>query len=220
MGALGRGKVEVIEEISLDKKDDNALVQNILNGDQASFNALMERYVNKVKNLAFKITRNEDDTDEVVQDVFVTIYRKADRFAGRSAFSSWLYRVAANSSFMLLRKKRRQGSGCTDEFNPNIIERSELAESFAREIERYSVRYELREELERAIAELPEEYRTVFLLRDVDGLSNDQTAKVLDVTLPAVKSRLHRARLLLREKLEKFYAEYKDDGKRSRKIAA
>ena len=189
-------------------KPDMLLVQEFRNGDQAAYVELVERYTEKAHNLALRITRNREDAEEILQDVFVTVFRKIDSFKGESAFSSWLYRVTANTSFMKLRKRKKHASVELDESvqqsNSWTSERSDSCD-----IDYMTARHQLRSELEEAIAKLPEEYKLIFVLRDVDGLSNQEVGEVLQLSVPAVKSRLHRSRMMLRKRLEGFYDDYR-----------
>jgi RNA polymerase sigma-70 factor, ECF subfamily len=199
----GRGK-------SNDKVHDFELVAALRLGNLEAYSELVSRYTQKVHNLAFRISRNEEDTEEIVQDVFVTVFNKIDRFEGKAAFSSWLYRITANTAFMKLRKRKQH-----------------LAVSFEEAVESGSENFlvptfeplfagsrrEIREALEKALNLLPAEYRAIFVLRDVDGLSNQDVSSILDITVPAVKSRLHRSRLMLRKRLQRFFNDYMSEEK-------
>ena len=190
---------------------DTELVEGFKAGNVAYFNELLERYTQKVHNLAVRITRSEEDAEEVIQDVFVTVYKKVDKFEGKSAFSSWLYRITVNTAFMKLRKRRQTPAISLEDINPSIKENWTGARSDSSDVNYLSSRHEIRHELQSAIEKLPEEYKTIFILRDVDGLSNQEVGEVLSLSVPAVKSRLHRARLLLRKKLQKFYEDYSSE---------
>lgn len=194
--------------ISHSELTDNCLVTMIAKGDQEAFAEIINRYTEKVANLALRIARSQEDAEEIIQDVFVTVYRKVDRFEGKSAFSSWLYRITANTAFMKLRKRKQHVAVSLEEsgvgFNESWLgDRSELSD-----VNFISSRHELREQLDSAISRLPEEYRAIFVLRDVDGLSNQEVAEILGVTVPAVKSRLHRSRLMLRKRLQRYFDDY------------
>lgn len=187
---------------------DTALVEAFKGGDQEAFSELLSRYSQKVHNLAIRITRNPEDAEEVLQDVFVTIYRKINKFEGKSAFSSWLYRITANTAFMKLRK-RKQSPHCSLEevAQPDrenwVGERSDTSD-----VNVICSKHELRDEIERAVSKLPGEYKVIFVLRDIDGLSNQEVGEILNLSVPAVKSRLHRSRLMLRKRLQKYYDDY------------
>lgn len=187
------------------KKSDLDLVKEIREGNQDSFEELLSRYNNKVYSLATRLTRNPEDAEEVLQDVFVTVHRKLASFEGKSSFSSWLYRVTANAAFMKLRKRRQHQSVSLEDLlqQPQLI--SALRTSENTYVDAQSIRNEMLVALENAISKLPDEYRPVFILRDVDGLTSKEVGKILDLTVPAVKSRLHRSRLMLRRRLARFF---------------
>ncbi len=196
----------------LNTLSDNELIEKFQGGDQDSYVELISRYTEKVFNLALRLTRNQEDAEEVIQDVFLTVYRKIDAFEGKAAFSSWLYRITVNTAFMALRKRKQHPTISMEEINPAIKESWTGPSSAQRDVNYISTRHQMREVVEGAIAKLPEEYRAIFLLRDVDGLSNQEVGEILHLSVPAVKSRLHRSRLMLRRKLQRFYDDYvKDD---------
>jgi RNA polymerase sigma-70 factor (ECF subfamily) len=191
------------------KISDVGLVNKFKDGNIAAFEEIISRYEAKVMNLALRFTRNQEDAEEVMQDVFTTVYRKIEGFRGQSAFSSWLYRIVVNAAFMKLRKKKQSQTISMEDLAPAVkqycIERDNLATAHSHGI---AVTRELQEVLQRAIDKLPDQYRAVFVLRDVDGLSNQETGEILDLSIPAVKSRLHRSRLMLRKKLQRYYEDF------------
>lgn len=190
---------------------DLQLVKKLKKGDQKSLEELISRYSAKAYSLALRLTKNPQDAEEVLQDVFQTVYRKIERFEGRSQFSSWLYRITVNAAFMRLRKTRRNERVVSiEEINAEIRAawRCARSENEGGEINAY--RMALRQAFSNAIDSLPIEYRTVFVLRDIDGLSNREVSNTLALTIPAVKSRLHRSRLMLRNMLTPLYAELED----------
>ncbi|MDZ4787138.1 MAG: sigma-70 family RNA polymerase sigma factor [bacterium] len=192
----------------LENKSDKELIESFLAGNQDCYIELTERYTEKVFNLAFRFTRNKEDAEEVIQDVFITLHRKAGAFEGKSAFSSWLYRITVNTALMLIRKRKQTPAISIEEVSPQVKETWTGDSSANCNVDYISTQHELRGALDQAIGKLPEEYRSIFLMRDVDGLSNQEVGEVLGMSVPAVKSRLHRARLMLRRKLEKFYLDY------------
>ena len=187
------------------KKSDMELVDGVRKGDQDSFEELLGRYNNKVFSLATRLTRNPEDAEEVLQDVFVTVHRKLDSFAGKSSFSSWLYRITVNAAFMKLRKRRQIQSVSFEDILQQPQMTSALRAPDTTFVDAQSMRNEMLSALEVAISRLPDEYRPVFILRDVDGLTSKEVGKILDLTIPAVKSRLHRSRLMLRRRLARFF---------------
>jgi len=166
---------------------------------------LVTTYGDRAYRLATSITGNGQDAEEVVQDAFWTVIRKIDGFRGESAFGSWLYRIVANAAYQKRRARRSPGRDVSwDEVLPLFDEQSRHAVPMADwspRVDDPSVQTELRMALTAAIAELPAAYRTVLVLRDVDGLSRLQMAEVLSLSVPTVKTRVHRARLFLRKQL-------------------
>jgi len=192
-----------------DINNDLELVNNFRRGDERAFLELLNRYTQKVHNLAMRITRSPEDAEEVLQDVFVTVYRKIDRFEGKSAFSSWLYRITVNTAFMKLRKRKQNQATSLEEVASTVKESWVGERSENCDVNFICSKHELRAELEYAIARLPEEYRVIFILRDIDGLSNQEVGEIVNLSVPAVKSRLHRSRLMLRKRLQKFHDDYR-----------
>ena len=193
---------------------DTALVARFKKGCEFSFQELIGRYETKAHNLAMRLTRNPEDAEEVLQDVFVTVYRKIDSFEGKAKFSSWLYRITVNAAFMKLRKRKQD----TALYIEDLALTSSKDSSFEKSLtvlpsDTRAISSEMRDAIESAIAKLPDDYRAVFILRDIDGLSNKEVGSILDLTIPAVKSRLHRSRLMLRKRLKKFYEDYADNAR-------
>ncbi|MCC6861826.1 MAG: sigma-70 family RNA polymerase sigma factor [Bryobacterales bacterium] len=192
--------------------DEAALVARAKAGDQAAFAELISRYERNILRLARNITRNQEDAEDVLQDAFLKAYEHLDQFQGNSKFYTWIVRIAVNESLMRLRKRKSDKTVSMDA----PVETGE--ETVAREIavweenpeERYG-REELRAILEKAVESLALPYRTVFALRDIEELSTEETAAALGLSVPAVKSRLLRARLQLRDKLTRFFKRKGDD---------
>ena len=183
--------------------DDQDLVRLARTGDRRSFGKLVLRYQSKIYRLARRMTATDEDAEDVLQEAFVKAYRSLPEFKGESKFSTWLYRITVNLALMKLRKRK------VDAVSLDIPVRTEEGE-VPRDFQNGKpdplanlMEKEAREVLDRAIAELPPSYRAVFVLRHVEGLSTGDTARILRVSVPAVKSRLHRTRTLLRSKLMK-----------------
>jgi RNA polymerase sigma-70 factor (ECF subfamily) len=183
-----------------------ALVQAAKQGDVSAFEQLVRRYDRNIFRIAQHITQNREDAEDVVQDAFLKAYENLEQFQGNSKFYTWLVRIAVNESLMKLRRRRTDRTVSLDE----DIETEE--DTMPREVadwapnpEQLYNRGELNEILSKTINGLPASFRTVFVLRDVEGLSTEETAEALDLSIPAVKSRLLRARLQLRERLNKFF---------------
>lgn len=189
------------------RPSDDALVARARGGDFAAFEALVERYEDKVYRLAFRFVRNETEAREIVQETLLSVWRKLDSFKGDSQFSSWLYRVTANAALMRLRSQRRHPEVSTEDLEPGFLDTQSAAygqvttgsDNWARRPDEELQSEELRQQLQRAIETLPEIYQTVFLIRDVEEFSTEETAQMLGISVPTVKTRLHRARIALRD---------------------
>jgi RNA polymerase sigma-70 factor (ECF subfamily) len=191
------------------KMSDVALVEKFKTGDMVAFEEIISRYETKVMNLALRFTRNSEDAEEVMQDVFTTLYRKIEGFKGQSAFSSWLYRIVVNAAFMKLRKRKQSQTVSIEDLAPAVRQYCIDREAFVgTQSHNVAVTRELQDFLQAAINKLPDQYRAVFVLRDVDGLSNQETGEILTLSIPAVKSRLHRSRIMLRKRLHRYYEDY------------
>lgn len=187
------------------------LVEQFRNGSHEAFEEIVTRYEAKVFQLAMRFTRNQEDAEEVMQDVFTTIYKKIDGFQGKSAFSSWLYRIVVNAAFMKLRKRKQHNTISIEDLAPAVRQFClEKENNFLERSDAIASSKEMRDVIQLAINRLPRQYRAVFVLRDVDGLSNQEVGEILQLSVPAVKSRLHRSRLMLRRKLQRYYDDYTD----------
>ncbi|MDE0165027.1 MAG: RNA polymerase sigma factor [Bryobacterales bacterium] len=190
--------------------DDIALATEAKQGDKGAFTELVNRYAQRVFRVARHITKNDQDAEDVLQDTFLKAYSRLGQFEGNAKFYTWIVRVAVNEALMRMRRGKNRVTVSLDqelETSDGAIQRELPAETESPE-ESLS-RTELRESLTQAIDSLSETYRPVFVLRDVEGLSTEETAEMLNLSLPAVKSRLLRARLQLRQKLRRFLK--KDD---------
>ena len=188
-------------------KNDEELVRVAQAGDNRAFDELVRRYQEKVYRLSYKILRHEDDAAEALQDAFLSAYRGLKNFKVESTFSTWLYRIATNASLMKYRKRRDNLVSLEQSQSQNQdAEPLQLPDWTAQPPEQL-LTPETREVMEEGIQRLPEELRTVFVLRDIEGLSNAEVADVLDLSVAAVKSRLHRARIALRERLNRYFAD-------------
>lgn len=182
------------------------LVEKARQGDVEAFTSLINKYERRIYRMARQITQNDEDAEDVLQDTFLKAYEHLKSFQGQSKFYTWLTRIAVNESLMKLRKRKSDRTVSLDE----NIETEE--ETIVREIavwdgtpeERYG-QEELRAILDDAIRSLKPIFRTVFVLRDVEEMSTEETAEMLGLSIAAVKSRLLRARLQLREKLTRIF---------------
>lgn len=192
---------------------DEELVQKAQQDDERAFGKLVERYESKVYSLAMKMLRNPEDAEDVLQDTFLRAYRGIKSFQGNSTFSTWIYRITANSALMRLRKKQLPTVSIDDaderetpiniaDWSPGPVEQL--------------LTQETQKAMDEAIEALPPEFKQVFILRDVEELSNAEVAEILDLSVAAVKSRLHRARLKVRNRLAVYFS----DAKSSRAMGA
>jgi RNA polymerase sigma-70 factor (ECF subfamily) len=187
------------------ERRDDELVRMAQAGDNRAFDELIHRYKEKVYRLAYKILRHEEDAAETLQDAFLSAYRGLKNFKAESTFSTWLYRVATNAALMKYRKRRDRHVSIEQSQSPyDDAEPLALPDWSAEPLDEL-LDAETREVMEEGIARLPEDLRTVFVLRDVEELSNSEVAKVLDISVAAVKSRLHRARISLRDRLNRYF---------------
>jgi RNA polymerase sigma-70 factor (ECF subfamily) len=185
---------------------DRELVHRAREGETRFFDELVARYAHRVHRLTYKILRHEQDAEDAMQDAFLSAYRSLPRFQEKSTFSTWLYRVATNAALMRLRK-RREGMVSIEQPSSRSDQQTTLQiADWARSPVDDLMDTELRAALEEAIGDLSEDLQAVFLLREQDKLSNQQTADELKLTVPAVKSRLHRARVELRNRLGEFFS--------------
>jgi RNA polymerase sigma-70 factor (ECF subfamily) len=173
-------------------------------GDDEAFTTLVERYQDRVYRLTLRLTRSPEEARDATQDTFLTLVRKLGSFRGESAFGSWLYRVAANAALLRLRKRKNHPEVLAEDPGVSFDDAGKIAGEvvdFTPQAEELAQSAELREKLEEAVARLPEPYRLVFLLRDVEERSTEEVAEILGLSLANVKTRLHRARLALRKLL-------------------
>ncbi len=198
-------------QIMITRRTDIELVKGVVNRQDDCFEELLERYGSKVLNLSVRITRNQEDAEEILQDVFITVFTKIKGFEHKAQFSSWLYRVTMNASFMKIRSRNRRRSVSIEDVEPSVQQNWVGNRTEMYDIDFMSSRHEIRAAIEAAVAQLPEDYRAIFILRDIDGLSNEAVGRILQLTVPAVKSRLHRSRLLMREQLHTHYAGYRNE---------
>ncbi len=192
--------------------DESELLERARAGDEAAFTGLVSQYQRKIYRLARNITQHDEDAEDVLQEAFLKAYSNLEKFHGDSKFYTWLVRIAVNEALMKLRKRRGDKLVSLDE----EIELGE--ESVTREIavwdgdpEQLYSQEELRKLLDDAIQSLKPTFRSVFQLRDVEELSTEETAEALGLSVPAVKSRLLRARLQLRERLTRQFKRKGDD---------
>ena len=191
---------------------DQALIEKIKAGDFQAFEILVNRYEGKVYRLAMRMLRNQQDAEDALQEAFLQVYRGLKSFEGRSNFSTWLFRLATNVCLMKIRHRGTEPAGMLplEDFLPQHEEGEIPAiQEWPEKPEAILLTKESREKMMEALEKLPADYRAVFILRDIEGFSNAETGETLGISVAAVKSRLHRARIALRGML----AEYFEKGK-------
>ena len=198
--------MHVIQSKLNEASDELALVRAAKQGDVSAFEQLVKRYDRNIFRIANHITQNREDAEDVVQDAFLKAFRNLEQFQGNSKFYTWLVRIAVNESLMKLRRRRSDRTVSLDqevETEEDTMPR-EVAD-WAPNPEQLYRQGELNEILTKTVNGLPASFRTVFVLRDIEGLSTEETAEALELSVPAVKSRLLRARLQLRDRLNKYF---------------
>ncbi len=194
--------------------EEQALVKALHRGDRYACNDLVERYSSKIYNVALRLTGHPVEAEEVLQETFINACRGAENFEGRSSLSTWLYRIATNNGLMRLRRREAPtvsldpwpGGDVEGEFWPQQLQ------DWNWEPEAVALTDELRQAMNEAVETLPDSLRAVFVLRDLEGLSTHEAAEVLGITPSNLKVRLHRARLMLRERLMGYFSEHANGG--------
>jgi RNA polymerase sigma-70 factor, ECF subfamily len=187
---------------------DAELVEGLRREEPEAAERLVERYGDRVYRLAMRITGLNEDAEEAAQDALWTAARKIHMFKGESAFGSWIYRITANAAYQKLRTRRQKSAEIAlDDVLPALDgdgRHFEPMDDWSNRVDEQALQGELRGVLQRAIDGLPADYRTALVLHDVEGLSNPDIAEALGISLPAVKSRVHRSRLFVRKQLADY----------------
>jgi RNA polymerase sigma-70 factor (ECF subfamily) len=193
-----------------DLTDENLLSLSLQNNYEA-FTELVKRYEDRIYRLGLRILHSPEDAEDLLQKTFLSVFEKMNSFRGESSVSTWIFRIATNHALMKLRKERGKSVdsldapvnlGQQETVMPQIVDESN-------DVFEFYERKELMEQLEKALHLMPEMYRLVFILRDVEGFSNKDVAKMLNLSIPAVKSRILRARMFLKDQLSQRL--YKED---------
>jgi RNA polymerase sigma-70 factor, ECF subfamily len=189
--------------------DETALIESLRRCEDGSFTRLFEAYSDRIYRLAVRFLNDTNESEEIVQDTFLTICEKIDSFEGRSKLGTWIYRIAVNHALMRLRSRKRSGPSLDDDSSSEDGEAimPSLLNDWSQAPESITANAESIAEMDRAIAELPDALRTAFILRDLEELSTEEAAETLGISAGALKVRLHRARLLLRERLSGYFIE-------------
>ena len=187
------------------ESEDAALVRFAQDDDSRAFDELVRRYRNRVYQLSYKILHHEQDASEALQDAFLSAFRGLKKFKAESSFSTWLYRIVTNASLMKYRRRRDNHVSLDQPQNQNDeTEPMQLPDWSAQPLEEM-LTAETREVMKDGIQRLSAELRTVFVLRDLEGLSNAEVGAILKLSVPAVNSRLHRGRLFLRDWMTRYF---------------
>jgi RNA polymerase sigma-70 factor, ECF subfamily len=197
---------------TLAASEESLLVAKAQAGDPSAFGELVNRYQNKIYRIAKNITQNDEDAEDVLQEAFLKAYEHLGGFQGNSRFYTWIVRIAVNEALMKLRKRKGDRTVSLDEpvdTGEEMVNR-EIAVWDDNPEQRYS-REEMQTILDEAVDSLKPDFRAVFVLRDIEEMSTEETADALGVSIPAVKSRLLRARLALREKLTRKFKRKGED---------
>ncbi|HED10602.1 MAG TPA: sigma-70 family RNA polymerase sigma factor [Caldithrix abyssi] len=187
--------------------NEQEIIERAKKGDPHAQSLLVNQYSKRVYNLALRILRNREEAEDVLQETFLTVINKLDTFDGRSSFFTWVYRIATNASLMLLRKKKiRRANFRDNDLDPEQIYLSNVVDWTQDPTARIENK-EIKQRIDEALSTLKEKYKTVFVLRDIEGLSTRETAEILDISEENVKIRLLRARQALRNYLSQYYEE-------------
>ena len=202
-------KRQVVSVAPVPRVDADAeLVEALRREEPDAADRLVERYGDRVYRLAMRITGLNEDAEEAAQDALWTAARKIQMFKGESAFGSWIYRITANAAYQKLRTRRQKSAEIAmDDVLPSLDgdgRHFEPMDDWSNRVDEQALQGELRDVLQRAIDGLPADYRTALVLHDVEGLSNPDIAEALNISLPAVKSRVHRSRLFVRKQLADY----------------
>ena len=195
---IDRGQGENRPDLSLDEAD---LLARLRTGNDGAYEELVRTYSGRLLAVARRIVGNDEEARDVIQDAFLNAFRSLPRFHGDARLSTWLHRIVVNSALMKLRTRKRKPEESIEPLLPAFLGDGHYAEKFSAWGEQADAalsRAETQELVRRRIDELPESFRTVLLLRDIEGLDTEETARVLETTPNAVKIRLHRARAALR----------------------
>jgi RNA polymerase sigma-70 factor (ECF subfamily) len=187
------------------REDEHLLVAAAKRGDAAAFEELVNRYEAKIFRLTMNITRNREDAEDAMQDAFLKAYAHLKNFHEDSRFYTWLVRIAANEALMRLRKRRPNQFSLDEPIEGDDALMPQQLEDWGPSPEQRFAQTEMHEILSNVIDTLEPDFRVVFVLRDIEELSTEETAKTLGISIPAVKSRLLRARLKLRQKLHHYF---------------
>ncbi len=188
--------------------EDRELIDRVIKGDYDAFELLVEKHQGRIYRHLRKMVKDNDIAEDLLQETFLSAYKGLTRFSGNSSFATWLFRIATNAALMFLRRRRPDSVQYDDELKMRArTEHMPVSAEFANTPLELLLSDEGRRTIEKAIDELPLMYRTVLMLRDVEGFSVREVSKITDSSISAIKSRLHRARNSVREALNSYYSE-------------
>ena len=185
-------------------KEELELITAAKGGDIDAFNKLIKNYTQTIYSFSFKVCRNEEKAKDTLQDTLINIYKSLKTFDGKSKLSTWIYKVVTNNCLMIKRGEKSNRTISVDDLQVDY-DNDKMFESHDESPSKKTLNSELKTRLDEAIKKLPIKYRMVFLLRDVEGLSIDETRQILNLTVPVIKSRLFRARNFLKKELQEYY---------------
>lgn len=192
----------------LNDLDDSTLVRRLKRGDHLAFETLYARYASRVYRQALQMLNNTYEAEEVLQEVFISVYKKINQFRGAAAFTTWLFRLTANAAITKLRKRKRSREVNLDDFLPQFTDSehhtTEIVD-WSQDLEKNLSDVQMQQVVTQMLDDLQPIDKAVVVLSDLEGVSNKEIAKTLKLTLPAVKARLHRARLVLRGRLAEYF---------------
>ncbi|MGH7802578.1 MAG: RNA polymerase sigma factor [Thermodesulfobacteriota bacterium] len=195
-------KKELSGKGRLSGEDERLLIQRVKAGDQKAFEAIFNHYVSRVYRQAYKLVGNEADAEDVVQEVFLLVYRKAKLFLGKSEFSTWLYRLTANAALTKLRQRKKGNEVSLDEYMPKFRKDGHHlvrpVVDWTQDVDKFVAIKEYSQIIKDAIEKLSPTDKAVVMMSDMEEMSNPEISETLGITVQAVKARLHRARLFLR----------------------
>jgi RNA polymerase sigma-70 factor (ECF subfamily) len=184
------------------------LIQQLQSGNPEAFRKLVEQYESKVYNLVLKILRSREDAEDVLQETFLSIYTQIQKFDGRSGLYTWVYRIATNFALMKIRSRLPQGKMISVDDKPYEEMAKWEVHDWEPNPQELLLNQEAKKHLDDAIEKLPDIYRTVFILRDIEELSTKQVAEIMNLSEENVKIRLRRGRLFLRDTLAGYFEKY------------
>lgn len=198
-------KTRTVNDLSASHNiEESELIDLAKSGDRKAMAQLVKNYEQTIYNFAFKICRNRDKAENITQETFYSMVKSLNQFDSKSKLSTWLYRIVANHCLMLARKEKNKQFVSIDN-DDSLYNDEKYTIDYSRLPTKYTENEELKKVLDDAISNLSPDYRMIFLLRDVEGLSTEETAEASGLSISAVKSRLHRARAFLRNEITKAY---------------